>query len=160
MMVWWWFEVDYNFWWHIYTYTNTCIYNTNTHICVYAFLCEIIYPLNIGRCSILCNFAGESLFKPLDCVKRGIWGRNPNTWNLYSPHWVNSHKSRTGEWKKYINPRIGKYFFLLGEIFTTHFLCQTLSEQMGRGVPSDLVGIWKIILWFLALESKCILMAS
>ena len=50
------------------------------------------------------------------------------------------------EWRKYINLRIGKYFFLLGEIFTTHFLRQTLSEQMGRGVPSDLVGIWKIIL--------------
>ena len=50
------------------------------------------------------------------------------------------------EWRKYINLRIGKYFFLLGEIFTTHFLHQTLSEQMGRGVPSDLVGIWKIIL--------------
>ena len=50
------------------------------------------------------------------------------------------------EWRKYINLRIGKYFFLLGEIFTTHFLCQSHSEQMGRGVPSDLVGIWKIIL--------------
>ena len=141
-MIWWWFEVDYNFWWHIYTYTNTCIYNTNTYIqYTRLYVNYFIYPLNNGRCSILCNFAGENLFKPLDCVKRGIWGRNPNTWNLYSPHWVNSHKSRTGEWKKYINPRIGKYFFLLGEIFTTHFLCQTLSEQMGRGVPSDLVGI-------------------
>ena len=71
-----------------------------------------------------------------------------------------SHKSWPREWRKYINPRIGKYFFLLGEIFTTHFLRQTLSEQMGRGVPSDLVGIRKIILWFPALESNCILMAT
>ena len=62
-------------------------------------------------------------------------GRNPNTWNLYSTHWVNSHKSRLvhSEWRKYINLRIGKYFFPSREIFTTHFSCQSLSEQMGKG---------------------------
>ena len=62
-------------------------------------------------------------------------GRNPNTWNLYSTHWVNSHKRRLvhSEWRKYINLRIGKYFFPSREIFTTHFSCQSLSEQMGKG---------------------------
>ena len=62
-------------------------------------------------------------------------GRNPNTWNLYSTHWVNSHKRRLvhREWRKYINLRIGKYFFPSREIFTTHFSCQSLSEQMGKG---------------------------
>ena len=37
------------------------------------------------------------------------------------------------EWRKYINLRIGKYFFPSREIFTTHFSCQSLSEQMGKG---------------------------
>ena len=92
MMIWGWFDDDLRMIWFdlvastvkkllitfSYTYTNTYFYHMNI-ICIH------IYPVNNERCSILCSLCRWNLFKPSDCVKGGIWGRNPNTWNLYSP---------------------------------------------------------------------------
>ena len=159
-MIWWWFENDLiwfgrfnsekNFYSHFHTHTQI-------HISIIWILFIYIFTLLTMKDVQFYAVVQVKSFQALGLRERRNLRQKSKYMEFIFSH---SHKSWPGEWRKYINPRIGKYFFLLGEIFTTHFLRQTLSEQMGRGVPSDLVGIWKIILWFPALESNCILMAG
>ena len=139
MMIWWWFLFDSvastveNFWSHLYSsYTNTYFYHMNIiyiHNVLYIF---DIYPFyNSKGCSILCSCTGEILFKPSDCVKGGIWGRNPNTWNLYSPP-IDTRVGLVNGGNTSIR-ELGNIFSFSGK-YLRHISCVKASQNRWEGV--------------------------
>ena len=163
MIIWWWFDDDFYLirshpLWK--TFGQIYIHHTQIHIFIiwilFIFITHIYPFYNSEGCSILCSCAGEIFSSP-----RIAWKEEFEAEIQIHGIYILPFTQELAWWMEEIHQSENwEIFFLLKEIFTTHFLCQTPSEQMGRGVPSDLVGIWEIILWFLAPEFNCILMAS
>ena len=107
---------------HIYIHHNCIIW--------LLFICIFILFNNNEGCSILCSCAGEILFKPLDCVKGGIWGRNPNTWNLYSP--IHTRVGLLNGGNTSIR-ELGNIFSFSGK-YLRHISCVKPSQNRWEGV--------------------------